>query len=112
MENLEQQAFSLIVHSGDGRSYAFEAIRASKEKDFEKAEELLKLSSKEFEQAHHVQTELLTMEADGNSSILSLLLIHAQDHLMTGITVKQLAEELIEIRREINMDKEKNKNIQ
>jgi PTS system cellobiose-specific IIA component len=105
MENLEQQAFSLIVHSGDGRSYAFEAIRAAKEEDFKKAEELLKLSSKEFEQAHHVQTELLTMEADGDSSIISLLLIHAQDHLMTGITVKQLAEEIIDIRKDIHIDK-------
>lgn len=105
MENLEKQAFSLIVHSGDGRSYAFEAIGAAKEKDFEKAEELLKLSSKEFELAHHVQTELLTIEADGNSSIISLLLIHAQDHLMTGITVKQLAQEIIDIRKEMNIDK-------
>jgi len=48
MEDLEQKAFLLITHSGDGRSYAFEAIRAAKEKDFEKAEELLKLSSHEF----------------------------------------------------------------
>ncbi|WP_459478563.1 PTS lactose/cellobiose transporter subunit IIA [Clostridium saccharoperbutylacetonicum] len=105
MENLEQQAFSLIMHSGDGRSYAFEAIRAAKEKEFERAEELLKQSSKEFEQAHHVQTELLTMEADGNAKIISLLLIHAQDHLMTGITVKQLAEEIIEIRKDMTNSK-------
>lgn len=105
MENLEQQAFSLIMHSGDGRSYAFEAIRAAKEKEFERAEELLKQSSKEFEQAHHVQTELLTMEADGNTKIISLLLIHAQDHLMTGITVKQLAEEIIEIRKDMTNSK-------
>lgn len=108
MENLEQVAFSLIVHSGDGRSYAFEAIRAAKEKDFEKAEELLKLSSGEFEKAHHVQTELLTVEAEGNSSVITLLLVHAQDHLMTGITVKQLAEEIIDMRKEMNIKTEKN----
>ena len=105
MENLEQQAFSLIMHSGDGRSYAFEAIRAAKEKEFERAEELLKQSSREFEQAHQVQTELLTMESDGNAKIISLLLIHAQDHLMTGITVKQLAEEIIEIRKDMTNSK-------
>ncbi|HEX9025364.1 MAG TPA: PTS lactose/cellobiose transporter subunit IIA [Clostridium sp.] len=102
MEELEQKAFLLITHSGEGRSYAFEAIRASKERDFEKAEELLKLSSHEFEEAHHVQTELLTMEADGNTSVISLLLIHAQDHLMTGITVKQLAEEIIDLRKDFS----------
>ncbi len=104
MEDLEQKAFMLIAHSGDGRSYAFEAIRAAKEKNFEKAEELLKLSSHEFEEAHHVQTGLLSMEADGNSNIITLLLIHAQDHLMTGITVKQLAEELIDIRKDMYID--------
>ena len=97
MENLEQIAFSLIVHSGDGRSYAFEAIRAAKEKNFEKAEELLKLSSSEFEKAHHVQTELLTMEADGNSSVITLLLVHAQDHLMTSLLARELSEEIVQL---------------
>jgi len=42
------------------------------------------------------------MEADGNTSVISLLLIHAQDHLMTGITVKQLAEEIIDLRKEFS----------
>jgi PTS system cellobiose-specific IIA component len=105
MEDLEQKSFMLIVHSGDGRSYAFEAIRAAKVADFQKAEELIKKSSNEFEQAHHIQTELLQMEAGGNEKVINLLLIHAQDHLMTGMTVKQLAEEIIDIRKDMQCNK-------
>ncbi|WP_422449018.1 PTS lactose/cellobiose transporter subunit IIA [Thermoanaerobacterium sp. DL9XJH110] len=102
MTAIEEISFKLILHSGNGRSYAFEAIRAARENNFEKAEELLEMARKELEEAHRTQTELLQKEASGESNIINLLLIHAQDHLMTGITVKEIAEEIINLRRDMS----------
>lgn len=102
MSAIEEISFKLILHSGNGRSYAFEAVKAARENDFKKAEELLELARKELEQAHLIQTELLHKEAGGMANEINLLLIHAQDHLMTGITVKEIAEELINIRKDMS----------
>ena len=40
---------------------------------------------------------MLTKEANGESAPLSLLMVHAQDHLMTSITFVDLAKEVVEV---------------
>ncbi|MBJ3789737.1 PTS lactose/cellobiose transporter subunit IIA, partial [Bacillus sp. OA1] len=37
----------------------------------------------------------------GNHAEISLLLVHAQDHLMNAITVKELAEEFITLHKRV-----------
>ncbi|MBU5455851.1 PTS lactose/cellobiose transporter subunit IIA [Caproiciproducens sp. MSJ-32] len=101
MEDLESVAFGIITFSGDGRSYAIEAIREAKNGNIEQAEELMKKCGEAFTMAHNMQTELLTKEAQGDKVKLDLLFVHAQDHLMTGLTVRQLAEEIIDLRKDL-----------
>ncbi len=48
-------------------------------------------------EAHHSQTALLSQEARGEKVEVSMLLIHAQDHLMNAITFRDLAVEMIEL---------------
>ncbi|CAM5379701.1 PTS lactose/cellobiose transporter subunit IIA OS=Lysinibacillus sphaericus OX=1421 GN=LS41612_07505 PE=4 SV=1 [Lysinibacillus sphaericus] len=48
-------------------------------------------------EAHHAQTALLTQEAREEKVEVSMLLIHAQDHLMNAITFRDLAQEMIEL---------------
>ncbi len=55
-------------------------------------------------QAHHSQTQMLTQEAQGNHVQVTLLTVHSQDHLMTSIAFTDLAEELIELYRRINVE--------
>ncbi|MDX7989752.1 PTS lactose/cellobiose transporter subunit IIA, partial [Xenorhabdus sp. 12] len=52
-------------------------------------------------EAHHFQTELIQSEARGEKTEISVLLIHAQDHLMNAITVKELAEEFITLHKRV-----------
>lgn len=101
MENLEIISFGLITHSGDGRSYAIEAIREAKNGNIKKAEELMQKSNEAFTLAHNIQANLLSKEANGCKIQLDMLFVHAQDHLMTGITVYQLAKEIIELRKDL-----------
>ena len=49
--------------------------------------------------AHNAQTELLVQEANGEQTQFSMLLIHAQDHLMNSITFVDLSKEIIELYR-------------
>lgn len=94
---MEEIVLNLIMHSGEARSYAMEAIQLAKEGDLEAASELIHKSSEELGQAHHWQTTLIQGEASGKKTEISLLLIHGQDHLMTTMTLKDLANEIIDI---------------
>jgi PTS system cellobiose-specific IIA component len=97
LEKINEIAFQLILFSGNGRSLAMEAIQEAKRGNFPKANELLKMAGQELGKAHECQTELIQQEANGESCPVNVLLVHAQDHLMTAMTVRDLAVEIIEI---------------
>ena len=63
---------------------------------FLEAEELLKMASKELNEAHQVQTDLLVNEAKGEKVNLSVIFVHAQDHLSMAIFAKDMAVEYVE----------------
>lgn len=95
--NYEEIIMKLIVNGGNARSKAMEAIQYAKSGDIEKARELHQEACNELNKAHEVQTELIQEEAGGNSVTVTLLMVHAQDHLMNAITVKDLAQEFIDM---------------
>lgn len=99
-EELYQLSFQLILHSGNARSFAMEAIQDAKKKDFHAAKKKITESDTELSEAHKIQTKLLHLEAGGDKFTIPVILIHAQDHLMTAITLKELALEIIELREE------------
>lgn len=79
-----------------------EALSLARKENFEKAAERLNDCNQELLKSHKFQTELITTEAKGElDGKISILLIHAQDHLMNAMTVKDLAEEIIFFRRDI-----------
>ncbi len=74
-----------------------EAIAAAKQGRFSEAREKLQQAGEELNQAHHIQTSLIQEEVKGVKREISLLMVHAQDHLMNAITVKDLATELVDL---------------
>ncbi|MDO5079610.1 PTS lactose/cellobiose transporter subunit IIA [Streptococcus minor] len=94
--NLEA-VMGLIMHGGDAKGNAVEAIRCAKLGQFDQAKEYLEKANKALNVAHNSQTSLLTQEASGDSVELSLLLVHGQDHLMTALTFIDLAKEVVEV---------------
>lgn len=97
MDNQSEIIMGLIANGGNARSLAMKAMYAAKAGNFEEAQELLKASNESILQAHNMQTQLLTKEASGERSEVSLLMVHAQDHLMNAMTVKDLATEIVDI---------------
>lgn len=94
MENLEV-IMEIIAHAGDARSKAMEAIQLANRNEFKKAKETMEIANNQLVEAHNNQTKLLQAEANGEDVKVTLLMIHAQDHLMNAMTVRDLATEII-----------------
>jgi len=56
MENLETIIFQIILHGGNGKSSAMEAIAAAKIGSFEEAREKLAEANSALNEAHKIQT--------------------------------------------------------
>ena len=98
--NNEKLAFELILHAGNAKSKAMEAIYASREKDFIIAQKNLEEAEKELNEAHKSQTSMLVGEANGEKLEMNILLVHALDHLSMATVTLELAEELVLQRKE------------
>lgn len=98
-QDLEMISFGIIAAAGQGRSLAFQALAAAKEGDFAKANSLMEESRQASLEAHHQQTALLVKEANGDHTPVDVMLVHAQDHLMTSMLAQELIAELIELHR-------------
>ncbi|KKH66051.1 hypothetical protein DU75_10400, partial [Methanosarcina mazei] len=57
----------------------------------------LEEASKELIEVHSIQTDLIQKEAAGIQPEITLLMIHAQDHLMNAMTVKDMAAEFVSL---------------
>lgn len=95
----EMIIFTMIAHSGEAKGSYMEAISHAKKGEFEKAEKCIEEADSKLGLAHESQTALIQAEAQGSETKLSLLMIHAQDHLMNTITVRDLAGEFIDMYR-------------
>lgn len=94
-EELQLAAFEIILHGGTARTYVHEAFDAMKESKFEVVEEKLAAADEELLQAHHAQTDLLQKYASGTEIKIEIIMVHAQDHLMTTMTLKEVAIEMM-----------------
>lgn len=90
-------AFELIAQAGDARSSAMLALRAARNGDQAEAHRLLAAAELSLGEAHQRQTNLVQSEARGDRVPVNIILVHAQDHLTSAMTVRDLAEELVHV---------------
>ena len=93
----EVVAMTLIASAGTAKSLAFEALKAAKQQRVDEARDLLRQANVAIRQAHDAQTGLLQDEAQGQGADLSILLVHAQDHFMTGMLAVEMMTEVVEL---------------
>ncbi|ENZ01051.1 hypothetical protein HMPREF1092_02220 [Clostridium thermobutyricum] len=99
---MEEVILNLMAHSGEAKSYAMEAINASKNNRFEKSEYLLQKANEELAYAQLSQSTLMQNEKNDSSLKISLLSVQAQDQLMTSMFLIDVAKELISLYLKIN----------
>lgn len=92
-----QAAMNVILHAGDARIKAEEAIEAAKKKEFDKADALLIEAHDQIVEAHATQTEIIQSEAAGEKHEINLLFIHAQDTLMTIMSELKMSRQIIDL---------------
>lgn len=98
-EENEMLSFEIIAAAGNARSLSFQALAAAREGDFEKADDLMAQADQADLEAHDVQTSLLVREANGDHTPVDVMLVHAQDHMMTAMLAHELIKEMIELYR-------------
>lgn len=101
-EEAQMVSFKLISFAGDAFSLFYKAVESARNGNFEEADQLLAEGETQLTQAHEAQTELLAAEAQGKDIEYSVMLVHAQDHLMTTIMYERVAKEFIALYRERN----------
>ncbi|MGL4647504.1 MAG: PTS lactose/cellobiose transporter subunit IIA [Mycoplasmoidaceae bacterium] len=99
---LAERSFQIITYAGMAKSDAMEAIYAAKKDDFETAKTKLESSHKNMIEAEKFHADLVQHEARVEEAINApLLLIHAEDQLLSTQTLILMAEEIIDLHKKI-----------
>lgn len=101
-EQLEQTIFTIITMAGDAKASFYEALDCAKSGDYEQADAKVKEGDGIMSKAHNAQTNLISNETNGQSVPIGLLMVHAQDHLMNAILVREMLNVFIGMQKEIN----------
>ena len=95
MEELELLCLQVITNAGEARSEAMAAMDAAENGQFEQAKAHLDAAAEKRKAAHHVHTQLITMDAGGELEKISLILVHSEDIMMSAELTYSLVEKML-----------------
>ncbi|MDF2565347.1 MAG: lacF [Massilibacillus sp.] len=101
-EEIEMITVEIIAYAGDARSKYVGALAAANDADYAKAEKLIQEGNELITEAHNTQTKILQMEASGENIKVNFLTVHAQDHLMTVMLLRDLVKNFINLYKKVN----------
>lgn len=96
-EEVAMIGFEVVAFAGEARSKLMEALNAAEAQDFTRTDVLIEEAHASLMEAHKSQTKLLAMEAGGETVEIGFIMVHAQDHLMTTMLLKDTMKHLINI---------------
>ncbi|MFM2486946.1 PTS lactose/cellobiose transporter subunit IIA [Celerinatantimonas yamalensis] len=99
--DLEATIMELIINAGESKNLAMSALASAKKGEWNEVDALLEQSTKATQRAHGIQTELIGMDEGCGKVPVNLIMVHAQDHIMTAMLARELIEELIDIHRSL-----------
>lgn len=79
-----------------------QAIGCAKEGNLPEARNFIQEAKNSLTKAHESQTDLIQEEAAGNVKEVTMLMAHAQDHLMNAITVIDMVNEFVDLYEKIS----------
>lgn len=99
--DFEQTVMELLINAGEARSHAMSAIQSARKREWQQADEALAASAEAAKAAHRIQTQLIGADESEGKLPMTLILVHAQDHLMNAMLCRDLAEEIVLLRKEL-----------
>lgn len=97
-----EDSMQIIANSGDARSDYMEAINLASQGQFSEATQYFEEAKAKIVDAHKIQTELIQGEFRGEQAELNLLLIHAQDHLMSTLVIRDLSRYILDLYQKLD----------
>ena len=101
IQDMEETVMELIINAGESRSCAMQALYAAKAGKWDEIDGLLAESTAASKLAHKVQTSLIGLDQGTGKVPVNLIMVHAQDHIMTSMLARELIEELIAVHRKL-----------
>ncbi|HJG31405.1 PTS lactose/cellobiose transporter subunit IIA [Collinsella sp. An271] len=101
LEQFEMACFQIVAQVGGARSCYLEAISHAEGGDFEGAQKLIEEGDVAFNAGHDVHMGLLQREASGEQLPFRIILLHAEDQLMSAEGFRILAERFITVYRQM-----------
>lgn len=101
-EELGQISFMIITFAGTAKSDAMLAIYSAKKNDFEDAKLKLESAEKNIIEAEKQHADLVQREAAGTEIKIPLLLMHAEDQLLSTQTLLLMAEEFVSLYKKLS----------
>lgn len=99
--NALEKSIEIIAYGGEGKSLAMTSIQLARAGRYEEAAASLKQAEAAIVKAHQLHSELLFYDAEHKDLQITLLTVHAADHLTAADTIKELAEEIINMYKEM-----------
>lgn len=94
---LQTAAMQIILHAGDARAAAEDAVKVALAGDIAAARGKIDDATALIAQAHSSQTDIIQKEAGGHDYPYSILFAHAQDTMMTIDLQIRMSSQLIDV---------------
>ncbi len=101
-EEMQMAAFQMIATIGGAKSAYMEAIEIAKEGNAEDAMAKIEEGRSMMAEAHHHHFQFVTKEANGEDLPFSLMLMHAEDQLLTTESIEIMATEFVKLYDQLN----------
>jgi len=99
--DIENNVMELLVQAGSARSTILSALQAARAGDHQQATLMINEAKTAISAAHRMQTELISHDEGAGKIPVSLILVHAQDHLMNAMLIQDLATDMLELYRRL-----------
>ncbi|GLO63077.1 PTS lactose transporter subunit IIA [Vibrio sp. MACH09] len=95
----EEYLMGLLCSAGSARSATMEAMKLARSGNINDSLILLDEADKMLNKVHSDQTYLIGLDEGEGKITMTLILTHIQDHIMTGMLCRDIANEIIELYR-------------
>lgn len=96
MEGLELISFNIISNVGSAKSLIMESMIETREGRFSEAERMISEANEFLTFSEKEHFKVITQEAKKEEVHYSILFMHAEDQLMSTVTLRDIANELME----------------
>ncbi|KQA24643.1 molecular chaperone TorD [Vibrio metoecus] len=98
----EMVVMEIICNAGEARSLCYEAICVCRDQNpLNLAEDKLRQAKECLNKAHLIQTQLIEEDQGEGKVSMTLVMVHAQDHLMTTILAQEMATEMVALHKQL-----------